>query len=192
MTQVCCATCVYSETYRWWMIADLNYRIKLAWNVWAKVYDRKGWWHSTCMCDTVNGLIYLFIYLKLLSVDRITQHLFVGWLINDELEIMWKEVVMTQFAVPALLLSGNPIWNSRCSGRVLKREPPEYESETWTSRVCQKREPPEYVRNVNLPSMSETWTSQVCQKREPPEYVRNLNLPSMSETLLNDETCSGL
>ena len=66
----------------------------------------------------------LFIYLKLLSVDRITQHLFVGWLINDELEIMWKEVVMTQFAVPALLLPGNPIWNSRRSGRVLKREPP--------------------------------------------------------------------
>ena len=75
----------------WWMI-DLNCSIKLTCGVWTK-----------CMAGSINSIRYRFvtpwmgllIYTKSMSEDKISQLVSMGWLINDEVEITRKEVVMT-------------------------------------------------------------------------------------------------
>jgi hypothetical protein len=72
------------------------------------------------------------VYLTMLVAE---QHRMIRSLVNNELERMWKEVVMAQFKVISLRLSGGteedhgkPRLESRSLGRDLNLEPPQLRS----------------------------------------------------------------
>jgi len=98
------------------------------------------------MAESVNNIRYrsvtpwmgLLIYTKSMSEDWITQFLLMGWLMNDKVEITRKEMVVTWLCVTALLLPGNPIWDSWCSARAFNRDPPDWIMNVveWRNVLC--------------------------------------------------------
>jgi hypothetical protein len=43
---------------------------------------------------TIQRTIYLFMVYLMMLIAQITQHQMVQWLVNDEFERVWKEVLM--------------------------------------------------------------------------------------------------